>query len=90
MAAAYLKASKQRLYEAKSGNRKGYVLQPGDKGIEVENLQKALTSAGVYHGKITGIYDGPTQAAVKSYQTGNAIAADGVAGAATQQKLGLY
>ncbi len=90
VAAAYLKASKQRLYEAKSGNRKGYVLQPGDKGIEVENLQKALTSAGAYHGKITGLYDGETQAAVKAYQARNAITPDGVAGATTQQKLGLY
>lgn len=90
VAAAYLKASKQRLYEAKSGNRKGYVLQPGDKGIEVENLQKALAGAGAYHGKVTGIYDGETETAVKTYQARNGVLPDGVAGAATQQKLGLY
>ncbi len=34
----YLKASKQRLYQAKTGNRAGYVLQPGDKGIPVERF----------------------------------------------------
>jgi Ca-activated chloride channel family protein len=90
MAAAYVKATKQRLYEAKSGNRKGYVLQPGDKGIEVENLQKALAKAGAYSGKVTGVYDGPTEAAVKAYQASNTIPPDGVAGAATQQKLGLF
>ena len=87
---SYLKASKQRLYQAKSGNRAGYVLQPGDKGLAVEQLQQALTSAGVYRGKITGVYDQPTADAVKAYQKTNSIDSDGVAGASTQQKLGLY
>jgi Ca-activated chloride channel family protein len=86
----YLKASKQRLYQAKSGNRAGYLLQQGDKGLDVERLQQALTTAGVYHGKITGVYDQPTADAVKAYQKKNGIDADGVAGASTQQKLGLY
>jgi Ca-activated chloride channel family protein len=86
----YAKASKQRLYQAKTGNRAGYVLQPGDKGIQVERLQQALASAGTYKGKITGTYDQPTADAVKAYQKKNGVDADGVAGAATQVKLGLY
>jgi peptidoglycan hydrolase-like protein with peptidoglycan-binding domain len=86
----YVKASKQRLYQAKTGNRAGYVLQPGDKGLAVEQLQQALKSAGLYRGKISGVYDQPTSDAVKAYQKSNGIDADGVAGAATQQKLGLY
>jgi Ca-activated chloride channel family protein len=86
----YLKASKQRLYQAKTGKRSGYVLQPGDKGMEVEQLQRSLAGAGVYKGKITGIYDTPTVEAVKKYQQSKGIDSDGVAGASTQQALGLY
>jgi Ca-activated chloride channel homolog len=87
---SYVKASKQRLYLAKSGNRSGYVLQPGDKGVEVEHLQTALAKAGLYRGKTTGVYDQPTADAVKAYQKANNVNADGVAGAETQAKLGLY
>jgi murein L,D-transpeptidase YcbB/YkuD len=86
----YLKATKQRLYQAKSGGRSGDALQPGDKGLAVEALQKALAAAGFYRGKITGAYDSATQAAVKAYQTSKNIAADGIAGASTQAALGLY
>lgn len=86
----YAKASKQRLYQAKSGNRAGYVLQIGDKGIAVERLQQALAKAGVYKGKVTGLYDQPTADAVKAYQKKNGVPADGTAGAETQAKLGLY
>jgi Ca-activated chloride channel family protein len=86
----YAKASKQRLYQAKTGNRAGYVLQKGDKGIAVERLQQALASAGVYNGKVTGVYDQPTADAVMAYQKKNGVDADGVAGASTQMKLGLY
>jgi Ca-activated chloride channel family protein len=88
--ANYAKASKQRLYQAKTGNRAGYVLQPGDRGLAVERLQKALADAGIYHGKVTGVYDRPTADAVKAYQATNRLDADGVAGATTQEKLGLY
>jgi len=90
IAAGYMKASKQRLYQAKSGNRTGYVLQQGDKGLSVEHLQSALSKAGYYKGKITGDFDKATADAVAAYQKANAIPADGVAGAATQAKLGLY
>jgi murein L,D-transpeptidase YcbB/YkuD len=86
----YAKASKQRLYQAKTGNRAGYVLQTGDKGIQVERLQQALASAGLYRGKVTGVYDQPTADAVKAYQKKNGVDADGVAGASTQMRLGLY
>jgi Ca-activated chloride channel family protein len=87
---AYQKASKQRLYRAKSGARSGDSLKIGDKGYEVEQLQQALTKEGVYHGKITGVYDQATVDAVKAYQQRAKQPADGIAGAATQAKLGLY
>lgn len=86
----YQKASKQRLYNAKSGRRSGDALQLGDKGLEVEQLQQALSKAGVYRGKITGVYDQATADAVKAYQKSQNQPADGIAGATTQAKLGLY
>jgi Ca-activated chloride channel family protein len=86
----YAKASKQRLYNAKSGNRAGYVLQKGDKGLEVERLQQALAAAGHYKGRITGVYDQATADAVAAYQKSKHVDADGVAGADTQARLGLY
>jgi Ca-activated chloride channel family protein len=87
---AYQKGSKQRLYKAKSGGRSGDALKLGDKGLEVEQLQQALTKAGVYHGKISGVYDQLTADAVKAYQQSQNQPADGIAGAATQAKLGVY
>lgn len=86
----YLKASKQRLYQAKSGKRTGFALQPGDKGREVEQLQEALRQAGTYKGPVDGIYDDDVKKAVLAYQKARNINADGVAGAATMDAMGLY
>jgi hypothetical protein len=86
----YLKASKQRLYQAKSGKRSGFALQPGDKGREVELLQEALRRSGHYTGPVDGIYDDDVTRAVKAYQKANNIASDGVAGAGTMDRMGLY
>lgn len=89
-AQSYLKGSKQRLYRAKSGNRGSDALKLGDRGLQVEQLQKALAAGGFYSGKITGVYDQPTAEAVRKFQQSKQIPADGIAGAATQAALGLY
>jgi hypothetical protein len=86
----YLKASKQRLYQAKSGKRTGFALQPGDKGREVEQLQEALRQAGSYKGPIDGVYDDDVKKAVQAYQKTKNINADGIAGASTMDAMGLY
>ena len=87
---AYLKRSKQRLYQAKQGNRALSVLQAGDSGYEVEQLQTALTKAGYYSGPIDGQFSASLEAAVKAYQQDQNLGADGVAGPATMKELGLY
>ncbi|NOT39593.1 MAG: VWA domain-containing protein [Alphaproteobacteria bacterium] len=87
---SYLKASKQRLYQAKSGKRSGYALQPGDKGLEVERLQQSLKDAGAYKGPIDGNYDADVKQAVEAYQRSKNLNADGVAGAATMDSMGAY
>ncbi len=86
----YLKASKQRLYRAKKGNRKLYQLRAGDNGHEVERLQRALAAAGAYSGAIDGRFTEQVATAVEIYQRQKGLAVDGIAGPATMQQLGLY
>jgi Ca-activated chloride channel family protein len=87
---AYLKASKNRLYQAKQGKRGLQQLQLGDKGLEVEQLQDALKREGFYNGPIDGLYDTDVKGAVESYQRSKKVDADGVAGASTLDELNLY
>ncbi len=86
----YLKSSKQRLYQAKSGKRTGFALQEGDKGLEVERLQESLKQSGHYKGQVDGKYDADVKKAVEAYQRANNMEADGVAGAATMDRMGAY
>ncbi len=88
--AAYVKRSKQRLYKAQKGDRKGFVMSSSASGLEVERLQQKLKDGGFYTGDITGDYDAETEKAVKAYQAANGLEDDGVAGPATQKSLGLY
>ena len=86
----YVKRSKQRLYEAKTGHRGLYMLKLGDGGHEVERLQRAMKNANVYAGPLDGRYTPDVESAVKAYQSDNNLAVDGVAGPATLRALGLY
>ena len=61
----------------------------GSRGDEVLNIQKRLSSWGYYSGKIDGIYGLETENAVKKFQKKHSLIPDGVAGAATLEKLGL-
>lgn len=61
----------------------------GSTGDEVLNIQKRLSSWGYYSGKIDGIYGSSTEKAVKDFQKKHSLTPDGVAGAATLEKLGL-
>ncbi len=89
-ASAYLKSSKQRLYQAKKGQRASYFLREGDKGFEVERLQKALAAAQAYNGPIDGTFSAEVGQAVEHYQQRQGITADGIAGPATLHELGIY
>ena len=57
--------------------------RPGDRGSDVRTLQRALKAAGLYSGKIDGVYGKGTTAAVKAYQKKQGLTQDGVAGPAT-------
>ena len=90
MMQSYIKSSKQRLYQASKGARSLYMLQEGDKGPEVENLQKALASGGHYKGPIDGVFSPDVGAALRAFQGENDMDVDGVAGPATLRELKLY
>ena len=62
-------------------------LSAGDTSDRVSQLQATLTLLGFYTGEISGIYDQNTVDAVIRFQTAAGIAADGVAGPSTWQKL---
>ncbi|MDR0396129.1 MAG: peptidoglycan-binding protein [Oscillospiraceae bacterium] len=56
-------------------------------GDDVYKLQRHLIDMGYMSGPESGYYDGRTAEAVKAFQQRNGLTADGIAGAATQQKL---
>ncbi len=63
------------------------VLREGDAGEYVYDLQERLYDLGFYSGRIDGRFGEGTTAAVYAFQQAHGLAADGIAGAATQKKL---
>ena len=88
--AVYLKKSKQRFYQAKKGKRGKYVLQSGDRGHEVEKLQRTMRAEGLYSGPIDGQYSQELERAVKAFQRRENLDMDGIAGPRTMKALGNY
>ena len=62
-------------------------LYSGVRSEEVKKLQTALIQLGYLGGTPDGIYGTHTELAVKKFQKQNGLKADGVAGAATQEKI---
>ncbi len=56
---------------------------PGSKGAGVRRLQQLLAAAGCYAGEPNGVYDGKTAAAVRKFQAGRGVTADGRVGEQT-------
>ena len=84
-----VKSSKNTAYLSSQGVKQGILLQSGDKGTQVEKLQKTLAAKGFYSGPINGVYSDAVTEAVKAYQKANSITADGVSGPATLRSLGM-
>lgn len=61
----------------------------GSSGDEVSKIQSRLSAWGYYTGNIDGLYGYLTYSAVKSFQTKNGLAVDGIAGPETLAALGL-
>lgn len=67
----------------------GALSKIGSTGQEVRNIQSRLKSWGYYTGGVDGIYGWRTADAVKQFQRKHGLTPDGIAGAATLQKIGL-
>ena len=65
------------------------VLKQGSSGGEVKELQRRLKEWGYYTGEVDGIYGAGTVQAVKLFQQKNGLTADGIAGRATFEALGM-
>jgi Putative peptidoglycan binding domain len=63
-------------------------LKPGDKGVQVKALQRALASLGYESGKIDGQYGPGTQKALAAFQKAHGLTADGILGPKTLAALG--
>lgn len=62
-------------------------LKPGDQGVQVKRLQRALVRLGYAAGAVDGVYGVSTQAALTRFQKASALTADGVLGPETLQAL---
>lgn len=62
----------------------------GSSGSEVTQIQTKLKRWGYYNGAIDGVYGSRTLSAVKYFQRKNGLTADGIAGKATLEKMGIF
>jgi N-acetylmuramoyl-L-alanine amidase len=65
------------------------VYRQGSKGDTVRTIQQKLVNWGYMSGGVDGIYGPKTVEAVKSFQSKNGLAADGITGPATLKALGM-
>ncbi len=63
------------------------LLQQGNSGAEVSDLQNRLAAAGCYNGSADGVFGSQTKAAVIECQQRNGLDPDGVVGPATEAAL---
>ncbi len=62
----------------------------GSSGEEVRKIQTKLKNWGYYNGSVDGVYGWQTENAVRSFQKKNGLKADGVAGEATLNAMGIF
>jgi hypothetical protein len=62
-------------------------LNPGDTGVQVKRLQRALAQLGYTVGTVDGDYGTATKTAVEQFQTASNLTADGLFGTTTRAAL---
>ena len=65
------------------------VYRRGPMGPAVIRIQALLKELGHYRGPVDGDFGGGTECAVRQFQQGRGLTADGIAGPATRVALGL-
>jgi peptidoglycan hydrolase-like protein with peptidoglycan-binding domain len=63
------------------------LLQKGDKGTTVENIQNALQTLGYYNDTVDGAFGTNTKTAIEAYQRDHGLTVDGVLGDSTRTSL---
>lgn len=64
-------------------------VKAGSSYTDIKTVQRRLKDLGYYGGSVDGVYGSGTTAAVKNFQSANALVADGIAGPKTLSKLGI-
>lgn len=78
-------------YNVMARNQVSYALSRyGSKGEEVRKIQTKLKNWGYYSDSVDGVYGSGTLSAVKKFQKKNGLTADGIAGKATLEKMGIF
>lgn len=81
-------AGPETLSLLESGNARYYCIYPGDRGVDVEVLQKRLQELGYYtYESITGYFGTITEHALKEFQAQCGLSIDAVAGKNTRTLL---
>ena len=62
-------------------------LRKGNRGTDVEELQRTLNADPRYPTKVDGIYGADTAASVRAFQADHGLNADGIVGSKTWEKL---
>ncbi|HOY09645.1 MAG TPA: peptidoglycan-binding domain-containing protein [Candidatus Omnitrophota bacterium] len=75
-------------HSAAPGRREGGLNSPGTPSVA--QIQKALNSAGYYHGPIDGRIGAKTRAAIMKFQEDNGLKVDGKVGQMTWRELKAY
>ena len=67
--------------------RRSDVMQLGDTGENISQVQRQLSALGYLSGEVTGAFDYPTETAVRLFQMGNGLSATGRVGGDTLSAL---
>ena len=82
-----VKSHPPRMDKRPHGVKHTQMLQRGDRGSDVRELQRALKKRGFYRGHVDGIFGKGVERAVKRFQREHRLYADGIAGAETLRRL---
>lgn len=66
------------------------VLEPGDRGSDVYEVQKRLKALGFYHGYVNGIYNEATKHAIHNFQKKHGLPISNYVGFSFYNKLGVF
>lgn len=79
--------NRARTNQPQVSQRSNSFLSVGSRGQEVQALQEVLTGIGYYRGRVNGVFDANTEAAVRRFQQAKKLTVDGIVGSQTRAAL---